>query len=66
MRKRLVLLEPEIQASGCAVKRELHQLLYTRISPNPNLALRSGSKKSSMRHRGLSSNGELMFSLRFC
>ena len=49
MRKRLVLSKLEIWASGYAMKRELHQLLYTRFSPNPNLALWSGSKKHSMR-----------------
>ena len=66
MRKRLVSSEPEIRAGGCAVKRELHQLLYTRFSPNPNLALWSRSKKRSTRRGGLASNGELMFILRFC
>ena len=49
MRKRLVSSELEIRASGCAVKRELHQLLYTWFFPNPNLALWSGSKKRSTR-----------------
>ena len=52
MRKRLVLSESGIRTSGCAVKRELHQLLYTQFSPNPNLALWSGSKKRSTRRGG--------------